>query len=94
VFIEAGLHGFRVNHTVVISSSGRRRRIDLAFPREKVAIEYQGDHHRDARQWRDDMTRVAELESMGWRVVFVNADDLREPAALVARIRAILATRA
>jgi len=94
VFVEAGLRGFRVNYTVVISSSGRRRRIDIAFPWEKVAIEYQGDHHRDARQWRDDMTRVAELESMGWKVVFVNADDLREPEALVARIRAILASRA
>jgi len=94
VFIGAGLRGFRVNYTVVIATSRRRRRIDIAFPREMVAFEYQGDHHRDPRQWRDDMTRVAELESMGWKVVFVNADDLRDPASLVARTRAILATRA
>jgi very-short-patch-repair endonuclease len=93
-FVAAGLHGFRINYTVRIPWSGRRRRIDIAFLREKVAIEYQGDHHRDPRQWREDMTRAAELESLGWKVMFVNADDLRDPAALVARVRAVLASRA
>lgn len=94
ICVMAGLTGFVVNLRVVIPGSRRRRRIDLAFPREKVALEYQGEHHRDPHQWREDMTRVAELESIGWKVVFVNADDLRDPAALVARIRRVLAARA
>lgn len=92
VLVEAGMRGFRTNLRVAIPGS-RRRRIDLAFERESVAIEYQGDHHRDPRQWRDDMTRLGELESIGWRVVYVNADDLRTPDALVARIRRVLADR-
>ena len=87
----AGLVPFRTNLRVW---TGRRwRRIDLAFEREMVALEYQGDHHRDPRQWRDDMTRIAELESIGWKVVYVNADDLRDPDALVARIARVLASR-
>jgi len=39
------------------------------------------------------MTRVAELESLGWTVCYVNADDLRDPDALVARIARVLAAR-
>ena len=93
ICVEAGLRGFSVNFEVSIPGSTRRRRIDLAFVREKVALEYQGDHHRDVRQWREDMTRLAELESIGWKVVYVNADDLRDPVALVARIRRVLADR-
>jgi len=89
--IEAELTGFVANLTVTIPGAGRRRRIDIAFVREKVALEYQGDHHRDPRQWREDMTRLAELESIGWKVTHVNADDLRDPRALVARIRRVLA---
>jgi very-short-patch-repair endonuclease len=68
-------------------------RIDLAIPSRKVAIEYQGDYHRDPEQWRRDMTRVSRLESDSWFVIQVNADDLRDPAELVARIRNVLVTR-
>ena len=91
VLRAAGVTGLRTNLTVW---TGRRwRRIDLAAEREMVAIEYQGDHHRDPRRWREDMTRIAELESVGWKVVYVNADDLRDPEALVARIQRVLAAR-
>ncbi len=93
VLMRAGISGFRTNLRVTIPSTGRRRRIDLAFEREMVAFEYQGDHHRDPHQWRDDMTRVAELESLGWKVVFVNDDDLRHPERLVSMARRVLASR-
>ncbi|TXK18525.1 endonuclease domain-containing protein [Homoserinibacter sp. GY 40078] len=93
LFVRAGVRGFRTNLKVAVPGS-RGRRIDIAFPVEMVGFEYQGDHHRDAHQWRDDMTRVAELESLGWRIAFVNADDLREPELLVARARRILGPRA
>ncbi|MCS0499662.1 endonuclease domain-containing protein [Protaetiibacter mangrovi] len=93
VFVRAGLTVFRVNLWVAIPSTGRRRRIDLAFEREKVAFEYQGIHHNDPHQWREDMTRIAELESIGWKVVFVNDDDLQHPERLVAMARRVLASR-
>lgn len=91
ILSDAGIRGFATNLPVPVPGSPVRRRIDLAFPERMVALEYQGDHHRDPHQWRMDMSRAAELESLGWRVSFVNAHDLRHPAELVARVRRLLA---
>jgi very-short-patch-repair endonuclease len=90
VLLDAGIRGFVVNQRVAMPGSTRHRRVDLAFPDQRIAFEYQGDHHRDPRQWREDMSRVADLESVGWSVTFVNADDLRHPEALAARARRLL----
>lgn len=70
---------------------GRRMRIDLAFPQHNLAIEYHGDYHRSAEQWRRDLARRSRLEALGWTVVELTADDLRDPDELVARITAIAA---
>ena len=88
---RARISGFRSNYEV--SVRGQRFRIDLAFAELKVAIEYQGDYHRSPEQWRRDMTRRSILASDGWFVLEVNADDLRDPVELVARIRHVLASR-
>jgi hypothetical protein len=53
---------------------GRSVRFDLAFPRRKIAVEYDGDW-RDGESWalnrdRDRLNRVREL---GWTVVFITA---------------------
>jgi very-short-patch-repair endonuclease len=93
VLVDAGITGFQLNLVVRIPASGRVRRLDIAFEREKVALEYQGLVHLDPRRWRDDMTRVSQLESLGWMVVFVNAADLANPVELVDRIRRILESR-
>jgi hypothetical protein len=65
---------------------------DLAYPRERVAIEYDGDVHRtDRATWRRDVARRQELESLGWRVISCTADDvLRHPARVVAWVRRAL----
>ena len=87
----AGISGFATNHPVSIR--GKNYRIDIAFPGEKVAIEYQGDYHRDPAQWRRDMSRRAALTADGWLVIEVNADDLENPAELVALVRSALTGR-
>lgn len=89
--VQAGLSGFVANLPVVVG--GRSYRLDIAFPRERVAIEYQGDYHRDPLQWRRDMSRRARLEAAGWIVIEINHDDLQRPAELVALVRAALARR-
>lgn len=66
---------------------------DLVFARERVIVEYQGDYHRARDQWRADLTRRSRLEALGWRVVEVGADDLRDPADLVYRLRQLLVPR-
>jgi hypothetical protein len=68
---------------------------DLAYPDERIAIEYEGDVHRvDLRTFRDDIDRRERFEDAGWRIIRVTADQLLRPAALVERIRYALALRA
>lgn len=90
---QAGLPESAINHAIVDTETGRGFRTDIAFPRQMVLLEYQGDYHRSRSQWRKDMTRRARLEANGWVVMEINADDLRSPAELVRRIRHALSRR-
>lgn len=70
-------------------------RVDLLYREQRLIIEYDGDHHRDASQWSKDQSRRAELESLGYRMTVVTARDFDDTLALLARIRRLLAaTRA
>jgi hypothetical protein len=70
-------------------------RVDFGWPDLKLALEYQGDHHRvDKEQWRRDALRIAKLAAAGWLVLPVTALDLRDPAGFVRRVRAALESRA
>jgi hypothetical protein len=56
-------------------------RVDFAYPELRIAIEYEGDHHRDRDTFRDDIARKRRLEQDGWLVLRFTADDvLRRPA--------------
>ena len=92
IIVRAGVAGLSVNFPIT-TSGGFRYRADLAFPERKVVVEYQSEYHGDESQRRKDMTRRARLEADGWYVMEVNADDLRDPAELVQRIRRVLAAR-
>ncbi len=94
ILVQAGLPHPRINHEIVMTEDGSVMRTDLAFDAQKVLIEYQGDYHRKkVDQWRKDMTRRSRLEARGWLVIELNANDLRDPDELVARIRMFLACR-
>jgi hypothetical protein len=72
---------------------GRRfvARVDWAYEEQKLALEYDGDHHMEKATFRFDMERQRELAHLGWRVLRFNADDvLRFPDRMVAEIRAAL----
>ena len=91
IAVQAGLPVPRVNYEIVHVEDGTTVRTDLAFDKYKVLLEYQGDYHRSAKnQWRKDMTRRSRLETAGWIVIEINADDLRDPVELVSRIEAAL----
>jgi very-short-patch-repair endonuclease len=65
--------------------------VDYAYPEYKIAIEYDGDHHRDRATFRFDMERQNELHVLGWTVLRFNADDvLRRPEQTAAMIRVVL----
>ncbi len=71
-------------------------RVDLAYPELKIAIEYQGDHHRtDRAQWQADIRRRERFEDAGWRVIEVTFADLTVAMTeLIARIRTAIQHRA
>jgi very-short-patch-repair endonuclease len=81
--------GMSINHWVREQSA----RIDIAFPQAKLAVEYQGDHHRDSETFRADLMRIARLESAEWHVLQVSALDLDDPVSLLERVRQKLASR-
>jgi very-short-patch-repair endonuclease len=57
-----------------------------------VAVEYDGDHHRkDRKQYVKDITRLRMLESLGWIVIRVIAED--KPQDVIARVATALASR-
>jgi hypothetical protein len=64
--------------------------VDFGWPEQKVALEYDGVWHGEAQQVGKDRRRLNRLTAAGWTVIFVTAADLRDPAALVARIAAAL----
>ncbi|WP_344249124.1 endonuclease domain-containing protein [Isoptericola hypogeus] len=77
-----------VNGVVTAPDGTYVKRVDMLYRALKVAIEYDGDQHRtDPAQWRDDVRRRRMLEALGWTVIVVVADDLRDPTELVARVR-------
>lgn len=52
--------------------------LDLGWPELKVAVEYDGDHHRmDRHQYVKDIRRREMLERMGWIIITVVAEDRR-----------------
>ena len=50
--------------------------VDLAYPAYRVAIEYEGDHHRAPLQFRRDIRRYERLQDVGWVVIRVSAIDV------------------
>jgi very-short-patch-repair endonuclease len=69
-------------------------RVDLLFAEYGVIVEYDGAQHGDdAGQWRTDITRINDLQALGYLVIRVHKDDMHHPEALVRRIRRALLQR-
>jgi hypothetical protein len=64
--------------------------VDLAWPQEKLVVEYEGAYHFDGLQIARDDRRYARLIAAGWRVIRLSSADLRDLDAVVARITAAL----
>jgi hypothetical protein len=66
--------------------------LDMGWEKYKVAVEYDGDHHRsNRRQYARDQWRLRKLEELGWIVIRVIAED--EPEDVVRRVREALHRR-
>ncbi|OBH92982.1 hypothetical protein [Mycobacterium sp. E2733] len=52
--------------------------LDMGWEDGKLAVEYEGDHHRtDRRQFNRDIARYEALADLGWVAIRVTADDTR-----------------
>lgn len=66
--------------------------VDMGWEELKIAIEYEGDHHRtDRRQFNKDIRRMDELIELGWIVIRVTVEDT--PGNVIHRITTALARR-
>lgn len=73
-------HGFplpEVNYPICRLDGTEVRRIDLAWPHVRIALEYDGFEAHEGREAADE-ARTADLERRGWIVVRLRAEDLSD----------------
>lgn len=63
-------------------ASGAHMTLDMAWPEHRVAVEYDGDHHRtDKQQWRRDQEKRNLLRSRSWIILEATAGNLANDEA-------------
>lgn len=83
--INAGFPRPQTQIPVVVNGRPRYY-LDMGWPELKLAIEYEGDHHRaDRVQFARDIARLEELVALGWTVIRVAADT--PPQMAIASLR-------
>lgn len=94
LLVDAGAPRPTAQHDV---TDGRGRfigRVDLAYPKWRIAIEYEGDHHRERSHFRRDIARLNDLRDNDWLVLRFTADDvLRHPARIVRQVASAIRER-
>ncbi|MGE2816148.1 hypothetical protein ACQI5H_13545 [Mycobacterium heidelbergense] len=92
VLVQAGLPRPQTQISVSDEFGAVVAYLDMGWEDVKVAVEYDGDHHRsDRSQYNWDIRRLERLQARGWVVVRVVAAD--RPADIVRRVRAARARR-
>ena len=94
LIVLAGLPEPVVNHSLHRADGSVEYRLDLSFPEQLLAIEYDGRWHDDPEQRLLDELRRHELELRGWTFVVLHAEDLFEtPEQTLVRLRGELEQR-
>jgi very-short-patch-repair endonuclease len=81
-------HGLPAPHVQFeVEAGGRARRLDLAYPTVKLAIEYDGRDHREQEQAHEDLLREAALVRLGWTILRFDACTVhRHPARIAGTV--------
>jgi hypothetical protein len=81
--ISAGFPPPEVNVEIRLST-GETLHPDLSWPEFKIAIDYEGDHHRVERdQWHQDIQRFRAFNDAAWRIYRATAEDYRDPQRIL-----------
>lgn len=85
LIIDAGFP--RPQTQIPVAVDGRTKYyLDMGWPGLKLAVEYEGDHHRvDRAQFARDIARLEELIALGWTIIRVAADT--PPRTVIARLQ-------
>ncbi len=77
ILVDAGLPCPEPNIDVYDEYGGWIGRPDLQYRELKIAIQYEGDHHRTSRrQWKRDIQRDEAMSDDGWEIIRVTSDDV------------------
>ncbi|MCW2686952.1 MAG: hypothetical protein JWR37_1842 [Mycobacterium sp.] len=95
VLVSSGLPPPRTQIEIFDAYGNFVARLDMGWEEFRVGVEFDGAQHwTDAAQRSRDIDRLAELEALGWTIVRVSAEMLRDrPGTVVARVRAALSRR-
>lgn len=94
LLLAAGFTEPVINLPVRAPGTGERFRLDLSYPEQRIAIEYDGFwHSTDRRRHRRDRRKDDVLHQLGWRVVRASDEDLRHPDNLLGRLAHLGAPR-
>ncbi len=90
---SSGIRGWTANYKHRATSGRVIAELDFAWPRERVCLEIDGwASHSDRRAFESDRARQNALAADGWTVLRATwAQVTREPAPLIANLRASLA---
>jgi len=89
---DAGLPAATPQHEVRDAQGRFVARLDLAWPAARVAVEYDGAHHRVAGRHSADLARHNRLRALGWTVLQVDGRALGAPDELLHLLRVLLCT--
>lgn len=84
LLVRAGLPEPELNVDLFDRSGAFLGCADMVYPRYRVIIEYQGEHHR--LRYAEDVERVERMRVAGWSVLQVTKVLLGQPGMLVARV--------
>lgn len=93
LLVGAGFGPFRTNLELRDSRGRFVARVDLALAELRIAVEYEGDHHRDSAQWRKDIARRRRIEALGWIYIPVTQADLDDPSNLLSDLASAVVLR-
>ena len=94
LLVTSGLPDPRINENCNDRRGSFIALADLSWPEYRVAVEYEGDYHRDVAQFRRDIRRFEKLADHEWAAIRVSADDLFDrPQEQVIRVASRLAAK-
>jgi very-short-patch-repair endonuclease len=91
VLVQAGLPEPVIHHRIYDAAGRFVGTPDLSYVKERVAIEYEGEHHRnDPKVFAYDIERRERMQEADWYVIRVISDHVyRYPSEWAARIRRV-----